>query len=247
MVNQYRDNRIFLAGDAAHVHSAAGGQGMNTGIGDAYNLGWKLAHVLRGAPAALLDSYQAERLPVAQGVLASTTIRHQAYLNRGTGDDRAQSMLHTLTGKDPIADTTQLSLTYRGSPLACDLDDTTGLRAGDRAPDSPFLFAANEQKGRLFELFRGTHFTLLAFGEQQALHFPDADPDLLQVYTITRGGHRPSSSDRALIDIDGYIHHFYGIQGNALILVRPDGYIGLTGSDLGVQPILDYLHKVTGR
>src|SRR5262249_27842844 len=66
MVERYRSSRVLLAGDAAHVHSAAGGQGMNTGVQDAYNLGWKLALALRGAPDSLLDTYQAERLPVAQ-------------------------------------------------------------------------------------------------------------------------------------------------------------------------------------
>src|ERR1700743_852604 len=69
MVDRYRSGRLFLACVAAHVHSPAGGQGMNTGIQDAYNLGWKLAAVLRGAPPGLLDSYQAERRPgAARGV-----------------------------------------------------------------------------------------------------------------------------------------------------------------------------------
>src|SRR5207249_1037310 len=70
MVKQYRHGRVLLAGDAAHVHSPAGGQGMNAGIQDAYNLGWKLAHVVQGAPDSLLETYQAERLPIAQAVLA---------------------------------------------------------------------------------------------------------------------------------------------------------------------------------
>jgi 2-polyprenyl-6-methoxyphenol hydroxylase-like FAD-dependent oxidoreductase len=64
MVNRYRVGRVFLAGDAAHVHPPAGGQGLNTGVQDAYNLGWKLAHVLRGGPDSLLDSYESERLPL---------------------------------------------------------------------------------------------------------------------------------------------------------------------------------------
>jgi 2-polyprenyl-6-methoxyphenol hydroxylase-like FAD-dependent oxidoreductase len=83
MVDRYRAGRIFLAGDAAHVHSPAGGQGMNTGIQDAYNLGWKLAAVVRGADAALLDSYEEERLPVAARVLGiSTDLMNAAVANR---------------------------------------------------------------------------------------------------------------------------------------------------------------------
>src|SRR6185437_11631975 len=69
MVNRFRAGRVFLAGDAADVHPPTGGQGLNTGVQDAYNLGWKLAHVLGGGPDSLLDTYEAERLPVAAAVL----------------------------------------------------------------------------------------------------------------------------------------------------------------------------------
>lgn len=243
MVDQYRYGRIFLAGDAAHVHSAAGGQGMNTGIGDAYNLGWKLAAVLQGAPSDVLDSYHAERFPVAQGVLASTTIHHEKYARPNSGN--AQHFINLSLGRD--ADLSQLDITYRGSPLACDLDDATNIRAGDRAPDSPFLFSSHGQRGRLFELFRGMHFTLLTFADQPAPQLPDRYKDIVQAYTISREGNVPASSDHALLDIDGYASHFYGIRRDAVILVRPDGYVGLTTGCLDVQPINDYLHRVTGR
>ena len=243
MVEQYRHGRIFLAGDAAHIHSAAGGQGMNTGIGDAYNLGWKLAAVLSGAPDDVLDSYHAERFPVAQGVLASTTIRHEKVTRPNSGN--AQNFINAAMGKD--GDLSQLDITYRGGPLACDLDDATGIRAGDRAPDSPFLFSSNGQRGRLFELFRGTHFTLLTFADQPAPQLPDRYKDIVHAYTITRGGNILIPSDHALLDIDGYAYHFYGIRRDAVILVRPDGHIGLTTGGFDVQPINEYLHKVTGR
>ena len=249
MVNRFRNGRIFLAGDAAHIHSAAGGQGMTSGIGDAYNLGWKLAGVLRGAPDALLDTYEAERLPIAQAILATTTTRHQAFTHPAADDDSSsiQALTATTLGKDSIADTTQLSLTYRDSSLAKDLDDTTGIRAGDRAPDAPYIAAATGNKGRLFDLFGGTHFTLLVFGEPPAPRLPDASTSLLQVYTITRRGEVSASADHALLDIDGYAHHFYGITSDALILVRPDGYIGLTGKNIGAEPLMAYFRTVIGR
>jgi 2-polyprenyl-6-methoxyphenol hydroxylase-like FAD-dependent oxidoreductase len=243
MVEQYRHGRIFLAGDAAHVHSAAGGQGMNTGIGDAYNLGWKLAAVLHGAPSDVLDSYHAERFPVAQGVLASTTIHHEKVTR--SNSENAQKFINVSLGRD--GDLSQLDISYRGGPLACDLDDATGIRAGDRAPDSPFIFSSNGQRGRLFELFRGTHFTLLTFADQPAPHLPDRYQDIVHAYTITRGGNILVPSDHGLLDIDGYASHFYGIRRDAVILVRPDGYIGLTTGGFDVQTINDYLHKVTGR
>src|SRR5581483_2562398 len=178
MVEQYRHGRIFLAGDAAHVHSAAGGQGMNTGIGDAYNLGWKLAAVLQGAPSDLLDSYHAERFPVAQSILASTTMNHKKVTRPNSGN--AQNFINVSLGKD--ADLSQLDITYRGGPLACNHDDATEIRAGDRAPDSPFIFSSNGQRGRLFELFRGTHFTLLTFADQPAPQLPDRYRDIVHAY-----------------------------------------------------------------
>ncbi len=243
MVDHCRLGRIFLAGDAAHVHSAAGGQGMNTGIGDAYNLGWKLAAVLQGAPDALLDTYQAERLPVAQAVLASTTVTHKKLTLPNSGN--SQNYINLTSGKD--TDLSQLDIAYRGSPLASDLDDATGIRAGDRAPDSPFIFSSKGQRGRLFELFRGTHFTLLTFADRPALHLPDSYKDIVHTYTISRGGDDTDSSACTLFDIDGYVYHFYGIKRDALVLVRPDGYVGLTAGSFDALPIIDYLHKVTGR
>ena len=243
MVEQYRHGHILLAGDAAHVHSGAGGQGMNTGIGDAYNLGWKLAAVLQGASEDVLDSYHAERFPVAQGVLASTTIHHEKLTRPNSGN--AQKFINVSLGRD--ADLSQLDISYRGGPLACDLDDATDIRAGDRAPDSPFIFSSHGQRGRLFELFRGTHFTLLTFADQPAPQLPDRYKDIVHAYTITRGGNILVPSDHALLDIDGYAYHFYGIRRDAVILVRPDGYIGLTTGGFDVQPINDYLHRVTGR
>jgi 2-polyprenyl-6-methoxyphenol hydroxylase-like FAD-dependent oxidoreductase len=243
MVEQYRHGRIFLAGDAVHAHSGAGGQGMNTGIGDAYNLGWKLVAVLQGAPEDLLESYHAERFPVAQGVLASTTLHHKKLMRPNSGN--TQNFINISLSKE--ADLSQLDITYRGGPLACDLDEATNIRAGDRAPDSPFLFSSNGLRGRLFELFRGTHFTLLTFADQPAPQLSDRYKDIVHAYTIMRGGNIPAPSDHALLDIDGYAYHFYGIRRDAMILVRPDGHIGLTTGGFNVQPINDYLHKLTGR
>jgi 2-polyprenyl-6-methoxyphenol hydroxylase-like FAD-dependent oxidoreductase len=84
------------------VHSAAGGQGLNTGFQDAYNLGWKLAQVLGSAPDSLLDSYQAERLPIAQGVLATTSTRHREFMRRDFG----QAISNLVSGEEVFADAT---------------------------------------------------------------------------------------------------------------------------------------------
>jgi 2-polyprenyl-6-methoxyphenol hydroxylase-like FAD-dependent oxidoreductase len=243
MIDHFRNGRVFLAGDAAHVHSPAGGQGMQTGLQDAYNLGWKLAHVLAGASDTLLDTYEAERLPVAQHVLETSSARLQAFTRP---DTTVQAISNVLRGKDSYSDTSQLHVNYRGGPLSRDLDGTTGIRAGDRAPDAPCIFAENGERVRLFDVFRGTHFTLLSFGDRPTPRFPDIYDTNLHVYTITLPDHTMLMNNHTLIDIDRHAHHAYGVSGDALILVRPDGYIGLTGGMVDPQQIIDYLHHVLG-
>jgi 2-polyprenyl-6-methoxyphenol hydroxylase-like FAD-dependent oxidoreductase len=222
MVDRYREGRVFLAGDAAHVHSAAGGQGLNTGVQDAYNLGWKLAAVLQGAPEALLDTYQAERLPVALGVLSSTSIRHRAF-----AQDFGQAITNLTSRQETFADPTQLSITYRGGPLARDYGAPATVQAGDRAPHATFTQAGSSEPRRLVDLFQGTHFTLLVFSDQPALHLPTHAKHILRVYTIARE--------------DSQTYDAYGVKGTALILVRPDGYIGLTSTRLDAEVVSDYL------
>jgi len=137
MVDHWRMGRVFLAGDAAHLHPPTGGQGLNTGIQDAYNLGWKLAHVLRGGPESLLDTYEAERLPVAAAVLRlSEKIYRTRSLKRGEA-------------------TNQLRLHYRTSALSS--GKALGrLNPGDRMPDVRLADGT-----RLFDKMRGTHATEL--------------------------------------------------------------------------------------
>src|SRR5690606_20766683 len=133
-------------------HPPTGGQGLNTGVQDAYNLGWKLAAVLRGANAALLDRYEAERLPVAQAMLGLTSRlldeQKQGEMRRGR-------------------ETQQLDIGYPDSPLnTSDQGRSRQLRPGDRAPDAPLRGAAG-QVIRLFNLLQGTHWTLLAHDAQR--------------------------------------------------------------------------------
>lgn len=245
MVERYRVGRVFLAGDAAHVHSAAGGQGMNTGIQDAYNLGWKLAAVLSGASETLLDTYQAERLPVAQNVLTTTSIRHGELARSQSG--QGQGIVNLLSGKETFADPSQLSLTYRGSELACDLDDTTGVRAGDRAPDASGILAESGVSTRLFDLFRTPRFTLLTFGSSPAPSLPHIYEDCIQVYTIVRPDDMTASGPFIIIDNQEQAYHAYGITADAFVLVRPDGYIGVTGGGTNLNAVINYLRKVTDR
>ena len=145
MVDRYRVGRVFLAGDAAHLHPPAGGQGLNTSVQDAYNLGWKLAHVVRGGPNSLLDTYESERLPIAAAVLGLSARLHRTRsLKRGDA-------------------TNQLGLHYRASPLSSGVAFGS-LHPGDRMPDLRLADGS-----RLFDHLRGSHATELATPEGPAI------------------------------------------------------------------------------
>lgn len=132
MVDHFRVGRVFLAGDAAHVHPPTGGQGLNTGIQDAYNLGWKLASVVRGAADSLLDTYEVERLPIAASVLGLSKRLYQT---------------KSIKRRDA---TDQLGLNYRHSPLSSGAA-LGRLHPGDRMPDLRL-----EDGSGLFDHLRGS-------------------------------------------------------------------------------------------
>ena len=182
LADRFRVGRVFLAGDAAHVHSPAGGQGLNTSIQDAYNLGWKLAAVLRsGADDRLLDSYEEERRTIAADMLGLSTRVHRGEVRRGDATD-------------------QLDVNYRDGSLSVEtrghLPDEA-LHAGDRAPDG--------RRGgvRLFDAFRGPHWTLLTVGTNGAL---------------------------PALPIPNVRIPAYEAYGCGVFLVRPDGYVGWAGA-----------------
>jgi 2-polyprenyl-6-methoxyphenol hydroxylase-like FAD-dependent oxidoreductase len=156
LAERFRAGRVFIAGDAAHVHPPTGGQGLNTGVGDAYNLGWKLAD----GREEILATYETERRTNALRVLGISEDLMQKHLD---GDESALER-----GEN----TRQLDISYR-SP-----DATGPLVTGDRAPDSPLTDADGNQT-RLFTLFRGPHETLLRFTPTTPTTHPHA-------VTITR-------------------------------------------------------------
>ncbi|TCO65827.1 FAD-dependent oxidoreductase [Actinocrispum wychmicini] len=194
MVDRFRVGRVFLAGDAAHVHPPTGGLGMNTGIQDAYNLGWKLARAVAGtASPGLLDTYQDERLPVAEWTLATST---QALMTV-VAVVRAGSNKIEAGVKDEHR---QLDLAYPNSPLSKNLTDWTGPRAGDRSPWA--------------DKAKGPDFTLLAFAGEA--------PTIAGVRTHLM----PKQDDK-----------------DVLVLVRPDGHIGMVATPKDVKSIADYVAR----
>jgi 2-polyprenyl-6-methoxyphenol hydroxylase-like FAD-dependent oxidoreductase len=214
LAESFRKGRVFLAGDAAHAHTPAGAQGLNTGVQDSYNLGWKLAQVLAGGPPELLNTYEAERQPIAAAVLGLST---KKYAGLGRLDPSSIKR-----GKDEQ----QLALSYRGGPLAPSTADRTAtLQVGDRAPDAQL-----DDHGtpvRLFDLYRGPHFTALAYGRRAAREL-----DLLPWATCGASLRRVAIdagtplAEQRFDDPSGSFRKNYGLQGDTILLVRPDGYIG---------------------
>jgi hypothetical protein len=222
---------VFLGGDAAHVHSPADGQGMNTGMQDAYNLGWKLSAVLAGASDSLLDTYEEERLPIAAWLLGATTQLHRQTFRANANLQRDQQFL-------------QLALNYRGSSLAQgDPSLSATLQPGDRAPDAP-LRDHLVKEIRLFDLFRGPHFTLLEFTSQAPGENENATnyESFAARYTILRTPVVPSRKDE-FASLDEHSWKSYGLASDALLLIRPDGYIAFIGHPESAPQVKDYLRK----
>ncbi|NNH75186.1 3-(3-hydroxyphenyl)propionate hydroxylase [Nocardia uniformis] len=213
LAQRFRDARVFLAGDAAHVHPPTGGQGMNTGIQDAYNLGWKLEAALRDPgpdTEALLDTYETERRAVAARVLGLTT----------------EILEKTLEGAEDAMErgenTHQLDISYR-NPLPRGTAENT-LFAGDRAPDAPLL-DSSAQPVRLFDLFRGPHSTLLVFGSDD-IGTPEHGTRIVSIVRSASIVRSSASGNGALIDPTGAAFRAYDAIEGTRVLVRPDGYVG---------------------
>jgi 2-polyprenyl-6-methoxyphenol hydroxylase-like FAD-dependent oxidoreductase len=214
-IDRLRHGRVFFAGDAAHIHSPAGGQGMNTGMQDAINLGWKLAMVYQGlASDALLDTYDEERLPVIHQ-LVSTTERATDLLNSGSRFVHAllRHMLPVVLNIDAVrrrgaAMLSELSVHYRHSSLNGQSDGV--LRAGDRFPDVVLA----EGGTRALDLLDPVRFTVLTTG-----------PATLQLAAFgAMATQRRVTAAGAAVDV---------------AVVRPDGYLLCAGSPAEVQAWLD--------
>ncbi|WP_426138932.1 FAD-dependent oxidoreductase [Pseudomonas sp. DWP3-1-2] len=218
LADQYRVERVFLVGDAAHIHPPTGGQGLNTSVQDAYNLGWKLAAVIDSAPRTLLDSYEQERRPIAASMLGLATRLLEALKQ---GDMRRGREVH------------QLDIGYRDSTLTFEQPGRSGmLSAGDRAPDAPIRGAAG-QASRLFSVYQGAHWTLLGYGLERSVLQPRPG---LHIHTFGLQGD--------LHDDRGHFLEAYGPAVGEWVLVRPDGYVAAIVSNNDVQALEDYLVRV---
>ncbi|TMH46293.1 MAG: hypothetical protein E6H59_05130 [Betaproteobacteria bacterium] len=241
---KFRDRRCFLLGDAAHVHSPMGGQGMNTGLQDAYNLGWKLALVVNGhADAALLDSYEAERIPVAQRLLKTTDrafvlVVSDSWL-AGLFRTRILARIAAFAMRFKRVQTlafrtiSQTGIAYRESPLSKMLPGLPdgAPRAGDRFPWLRLRFRANGPVEDLFQKLDDTRYNLIVIGQPappgEALELGE----LLRIHAIPDDPHNAQELARVRI------------PGPAFYLLRPDGHVGLAGTRLEPDAVTRYLSE----
>jgi 2-polyprenyl-6-methoxyphenol hydroxylase-like FAD-dependent oxidoreductase len=243
-VPAYRCGRVFLAGDAAHVHSPAGGQGMNTGMQDAFNLGWKLALAARGRGSdELLDSYHAERHPVAAKVIEFTTRLTQA----GTLDGRLarrlrNTVLYAASGLAPIRlafanQIEEATLAYRGSPIVIHAHHhRDALRAGDHLPD----VAGTDMRQQLNAETGHVLVTVSPQGASAA-----ANPGLPQILVADRADYGNGYAT-VLADPDRRIVQRLGLHAGRRIMVRPDGYVGYV-SDLDDDRTISEYARLLGQ
>jgi 3-(3-hydroxy-phenyl)propionate hydroxylase len=260
MVKNLRKGRVFVLGDAAHVHSPALAQGMNTGIQDAWNLGWKMGLVQKGvAQPHLLDSFESERMQVERRVLGMTDFTQTVLttprrLNRALRD----TLLPVATGSKAIqkktsATVSEIAIGYRKSPIVENHRLPAGPRAGDRAPDATVLEFSKGHEINLMSIFGKDHVLLaLAGPELQAqeklqeiiLMVRERYGDLVRPYLALNSQAEPiQAAIDILVDSAGQLVESYG-HTPAFYLVRPDGYIAFRSHATQAHLLRAYLSKL---
>jgi 2-polyprenyl-6-methoxyphenol hydroxylase-like FAD-dependent oxidoreductase len=255
-IASYRRGNVFLAGDAAHIHSPVGAQGMNTGIQDAWNLGWKLSLVARGlAHSRLLDTYDAERWPVGQFLLRYTDRLFSTFTRVMSGRPLAtwarrvvvpHVVPHVFDShwlrRTAFSFVSELGIRYRKSPAVAEGQPRLrkGPRPGDRLPDAEIL--VNGRSTYLQQALAGPHLALLLCGDSR--HWDSHQLDRLRErYGRLLAMHclNASGSDGSLVDQKGHAFARLGVQQTAQYLVRPDGYIAFRSAGRSLEQLERYL------
>jgi 2-polyprenyl-6-methoxyphenol hydroxylase-like FAD-dependent oxidoreductase len=272
LADRFRSGRVLLAGDAAHSHSPIGGQGMNTGMQDAYNLGWKLALVATGrAHDALLDSYSAERRPVARAVVDATSAATRVATGKALVARRARrhalrllSRFNTVQERFSNAIGEHL-VNYRQSefvserwsylaPRPWSEGTDTGPGAGEVVRDA--YVESRSGPVALRHLLRGPGHHLVLFaadeGDADTLASWKVEADEVmaghgQVHLITRGHLPTSPTDAVFADLRSEAHNRYGVRHPSLYVIRPDKYVGHRTNDIDLLSVRHYFRTLTGQ
>jgi 2-polyprenyl-6-methoxyphenol hydroxylase-like FAD-dependent oxidoreductase len=242
-VNRFSEGRGFLAGDSAHIHTPAGGQGMNTGIQDGYNLAWKMALVLKyGADEKLLDTYNEERLENAKHLLQTTDRMFQL----GAGPEWflaffrthvLPSMARYILSFDAVKHfvfplISQIGINYRhGSLSRHDGDEDFKVKAGDRMPY--FLFGGES----VYDKLRQPKFHLLSFSNEPG-EFQSLETELESLYA--------GIVDFNAFALNRHVSDIFGTDESFNVLLRPDNYIGYISKDTSTACLKVYLNESIG-
>jgi 2-polyprenyl-6-methoxyphenol hydroxylase-like FAD-dependent oxidoreductase len=251
-VEKMQAGHIFLGGDSAHIHSPAGAQGMNTGLQDMVNLGWKLAMVMRGeAKPALLETYSEDRVPVIKNVLEKTedltkVVGSENPVVRELFDHLGPWLVETqFVQKNSTERMSQLAVGYRDSPLSESHGHSGSLRAGDRLPDLAITVLNREgspdidpHAGTIFGLLDPSKFTILYSHISEVPKTHATTHGMIGPWTYLSSAHliAPSDTDRAGYD------RLLG-KSSLIILVRPDGYIAFTGHENSIPALQKYCDR----
>src|SRR5687767_12807501 len=230
-VNKFSVGRCFLAGDAAHIHSPAGAQGMNTGTQDGYNLAWKLALVLRGeACPTILDTYNEERVEVAERLLETTDRMFDLLVNPEWLLSFVRRQIFPrvakfIVGLDSVNQfifplISQTGITYRGHSLSRDNDDDFEVKAGDRMPY--FVIEGKD----IYDWLRAPKFHLLTFSNEETQTEFD------------------SSVEHLVFPLSERVAELFGSNKPFNVLLRPDNYIGFVSSGDPLAELRAYFDNV---
>ena len=237
-VERFREGRCFLAGDAAHIHSPAGAQGMNTGIQDGYNLAWKLALVLSGnASETILDTYNEERLPNAETLLRTT----DRFFNLAASPEPLLSYIRVhvfpyIAGVAFSLDAvkrfvfpriSQIAIQYRDSSLS-DHEDDAGLdvKSGDRMP---YLLIDGKS---VYDRLHDPRFHFVSFSDGLVEEVPsEVDSELASLLT------------RHQLPLFPHIAEAFGRNESFSVLLRPDNYIAKISEGVSSAPAEEYLKR----
>ena len=254
MADNFRQQRCFLVGDAAHIHSPVGGQGMNTGLQDAYNLAWKLAGVVNNQlNEKILDSYAAERMPVAKDLLSTTDrvftmVMSRNWLNRLFKKALLPKLLKYAWSKEKWREevfkrVAQLHINYRDSSLSLHLSQAISIKAGDRLPYLKVFDEKKQQETDLHEWCSKPGFTFIVLGKLSEMDLftlakwiTQSYPAILNFFYLPR-----SAKNQPIFDA----FEVKSNQGKSLI-IRPDMHIGFINDKVDMVLMDNYLRSVVG-
>jgi 2-polyprenyl-6-methoxyphenol hydroxylase-like FAD-dependent oxidoreductase len=254
MADRFREQRCFLIGDAAHIHSPAGGQGMNTGLQDAYNLAWKLAGVINGhMNATILNSYAQERMPVAKTLLKTTDRAFNMVLSKNPFVRffkkyilfKVLSIAWKSEKLKPVffRAVSQIGITYRDGSINLQLSKATKVQAGDRLPYLKVYDEKKEIETDLHEWCNKPGFTLIVLGKIEEMYLftlarwiTNKYPGVLNFFYLPPSGKNVDVFDAFEADP----------HRQRAIIVRPDMYIGYMNDVVDIGMMDNYLQNIAG-